>query len=66
MGFGFEGEDLNGFYYPYIHLLCMVQNIHWYGWLAMRAPVCTPWGSGFLAVHPVVKLQHLLVVGVHR
>ena len=45
----------------------MVQNIHWYGYEG-SCPVCTPWHarSGFLAVHPVVKLQHLLVVGVHR
>lgn len=45
----------------------MVQNIHGYGWLAMRALYVHHGGaSGFLAVHPVVKLQHLLVVGVHR
>lgn len=44
----------------------MVQNIHLgYGWLC-RAPVCTTMGgSGFLAVHPVMKLEHLLVVRVH-
>ena len=47
----------------------MVQNIHWYIWLAgslRELRICTSRGSGFLAVHPVVKLQHLLVVGVHR
>jgi hypothetical protein len=49
----------------------MVQNIHRYGRLAMMRGFLSCMytvgaRSGFLAVHPVVKLQHLLVVGVHR
>ena len=49
-------------------LLAVYGTKHTRVWVfAMGAPpVCTTMGSGFLAVHPVVKLEHLLVVGVHR